>query len=250
MIISKIKFYINKFKPKDIKNKTYNFENNIDNNITTPKKELLNKYLKFKQTEIYKKQKEKNINEIKQTEQRLNNIKRLRERIAENIDIMKKFLKENKDIKRKDKQIIDNYLKFCIYYINNFKNLKILKILNLFLNYTIQLYIKQKEIKDLTKFKKQVKKTFELINKKIEASSIFKNLNVINFSINNFLLKNRNLLDDIEIKKDADKLTKISERRKRLRERKEQVKEVGDDISKAKNILERIKNINEKFNDD
>jgi hypothetical protein len=128
-----------------------------------------------------------------------------------------------------------------------------LKLLNLFLNYTIQLYIKQKEIKNLPKFKKQVKKSIELINKKIEAKSIFNNLNVIVFTTNNFLLKNRNLLNDIDtkdiVKKDADKLAKISERRRQLREKKEKVKEVDNDIDKAKNILEKIKNINKKFDD-
>ena len=227
----------------------YKKEDNIDKNIfniqqTKQEKEL--KFYEFKKTNIYKKQMEKINLKIKKMEEEVAKVKKLKQKIIYKID----FIKENvnlKELEQLEQDILQSYFNFCYYYITNFSNLKTLKILNTFLNYVIRIYVSKKQIKNMNKFKKQVNYFFNLINKKLEASRIFKNTNIIVHNFNNFLMQNKNLLNTNykDIDKHINKILKIEDVKNNIRKEKKEVKEIDEVLAIARNFL---KDLDKKLN--
>jgi len=228
-----LKNYILQFYKKE----DNNINNNIDNN-TFNKKEKELKFDEFKKTDIYKKQIKKINLKMKKTEEEVAKIKKLKQKIIYKID----FIKENvnlKELEQLEQDILQNYFNFCYYYITNFSNLKTLKILNTFLNYVIRIYVSKKQIKNMNKFKKQVNYFFNLINKKLEASRIFKNTNIIVHNFNNFLMQNKQLLNTNykEIDKHINKILKIEDVKDSIKQKKKEVKEIDEVLTIARNFL-------------
>lgn len=211
-------------------------ENENNEYIEEKKNKLLPSFEDFKQTKVYKKQMVKIQRKMIKTEEKVKKIKKLRESIVYKIE----FLKENLvNLDDEEKEILNNYFNFCFYYISNFSNLKMLKILNKFLNYIIKVYIQKKEL-NLDTFKKQVIYVNNYINKKIEASKIFKNFNIINTVFNNYLLQNKINIDVKDIDKNINTLLKIEKKEEGLNKKEKEAKNIDNKIEKASKLLEKF----------